>query len=446
MPGARADAVASVVDRAIPGPGGLPGLRVYTPRGGSGPFPLLVFFHGGGFVVCGLGTHDALCRNLCAGAGCVVASVGYRLAPEHRFPAAPDDCLAALRWAAGHAAELGADPARVAVGGDSAGGHLAAVTALRARDEGGPRLVGQLLLYPTTDAAAAGMPSLIENPEGYGLTARDMAWFSRHYLADPADAGNPHASPLRAADLRGLPPALVQTAEYDPLRDGGEAYGARLREAGVPTTVSRLGGMIHGFLFFPGVVGAADAALDEACAWLRGAFAGRGWGRRAQSLPSRSGPHAAGFRDSAPPAPAADAGRHGRLHRHEPGPRSGALRRRAVVRPRDAPRLRGGAHPRPLPGRARRARLAGDRGRHRPGERRLRAGGREDRHAAVRIAVLPWRGPSLGLATGTTGSSPGGGRGGSAVDRRPGPVTPGAETRHGRATVRPSARHTTAPP
>jgi acetyl esterase len=149
------------------------------------------------------------------------------------------------------------------------------VVALRARDEGGPPLAGQLLLYPTTDAAAAGMPSLVENAEGYGLTRRDMAWFSRHYLADPAEATNPHASPLRAADLRGLPPALVQTAEYDPLRDEGEAYAARLREAGVPATVSRRGGMIRGFLFFPGLVRAADAALDEACAWLRGAFSGR---------------------------------------------------------------------------------------------------------------------------------------------------------------------------
>ena len=275
LPGARADAVASAADRAIPGPGGPLGLRVYTPLG-AGPFPLLVFFHGGGFVVCDLGTHDALCRNLCAGAGCVVASVDYRLAPEHRFPAAPDDCLAATRWAAEHAAELGADPARVAVGGDSAGGNLAAVTALRVRDEGGPRLAGQLLLYPTTDAEAAGMPSLVENAEGYGLTARDMAWFKGHYLADPVESADPRASPLRAAHLRGLPPALVHTAEYDPLRDEGEAYAARLREAGVPTAVSRCAGMIHGYLFFAGLVAAADAALDEACAWLRGAFARRG--------------------------------------------------------------------------------------------------------------------------------------------------------------------------
>jgi acetyl esterase len=271
LPGARADAVASASDRTIPGPGGPLGLRVYTPFGAR-PFPLLVFFHGGGFAVCDLGTHDALCRNLCAGAGCVVASVDYRLAPEHRFPAATDDCLAAIRWATEHAAELRADPARVAVGGDSAGGNLAAVTALRVRDEGGPRLAGQLLAYPTTDALPDTMPSLVQNSEGYGLTSQDIAWFRGHYLNDLSEAGNPHASPLRAADLRGLPPALIQTAEYDPLRDEGERYGERLREAGVPTAVSRRGGMIHGFLFFPGLVGAADAALDEACSWLRGAF------------------------------------------------------------------------------------------------------------------------------------------------------------------------------
>ena len=271
LPGARADRVASAADRTIPGPGGPLGLRVYTPFGAN-PFPLLVFFHGGGFAVCDLGTHDALCRNLCAGAGCVVASADYRLAPEHRFPAAADDCLAATRWAAEHAAELGADPARVAVGGDSAGGNLAAVTALRVRDEGGPRLAGQLLAYPTTDALPDTMPSLVQNSEGYGLTSQDIAWFWGHYLNDLSEAGNPHASPLRAADLRGLPPALIQTAEYDPLRDEGELYGERLREADVPTTVSRRGSMIYGFLFFPGLVGAADAALDEACAWLRGAF------------------------------------------------------------------------------------------------------------------------------------------------------------------------------
>jgi acetyl esterase/lipase len=274
-PGLRIAEVASVADRAIPGPGGPLRLRVYTPPG-SGPFPLLVFFHGGGFVVCDLDTHDPTCRNLCAGAGCVVASVDYRLAPEHRFPAAPDDCLAATRWAAGHAAELGADPARgVAVAGDSAGGNLAAVTAIRARDDGGPRLAGQLLVYPGTDWEMAPRPSLVECGEGYWLTARDMAWFRDHYLSGPAEHRHPHASPIHAADLRGLPPALVVTAEYDPLRDEGEAYAARLRDAGVPTTISRYEGVIHGFFSLRGLVGRSDAAQEEASAWLRGVFAGR---------------------------------------------------------------------------------------------------------------------------------------------------------------------------
>lgn len=220
LSGARADQVASAVDRNMPGPAGPLRLRAYAPLG-TGPFPLLVFFHGGGGVVCDLDTHDALCRNLSAAAGCVVASVDYRLAPEHRFPAAPDDCLAAIRWGAEHAAELGADPARVAVAGDSAGGNLAAVTALRVRDEGGPRLAGQLLIYPATDLVLPAMPTFVENGEGYGLTARDVAWFRDKYLNDPAEAMHPHISPLRAPDLRSLPPALVITAEYDPLRDEG---------------------------------------------------------------------------------------------------------------------------------------------------------------------------------------------------------------------------------
>jgi acetyl esterase len=274
LQGVRAAEVASAADRTMPGPAGPLRLRVYTPPG-TGPFPLLVFFHGGGFVVCDLDTHDAICRNLCAGAGCVVASVDYRLAPEHRFPAATDDCLAATRWTAAHAAELGGDPARVAVGGDSAGGLLAAVTALRVRDEGGPRLAGQLLIYPTTDLGPPSTPSFSENAEGYGLTARDVPWFWDKYLNDPSEARHPHASPLHAPDLRGLPPALVVTAEYDVLRDEGERYGERLREAGVPTTISRHDGVVHGFFFFSGLVGRTDAAQEEACAWLRGAFAGR---------------------------------------------------------------------------------------------------------------------------------------------------------------------------
>jgi acetyl esterase len=271
-PGLKVAEVASAADRTVSGPGGPLGLRVYTPPG-AGPFPLLVFFHGGGFVLCDLDTHDPVCRNLCAGAGCVVVSVDYRLAPEHRFPAAPDDCLAAARWAAEHAAELGADPARIAVAGDSAGGALAAVTALRVRDEGGPRLAGQLLIYPVTDLEMPARPSFVENGEGYGLTGEDMAWFRGHYLNDPSEARHPHASPMHAPDLRGLPPALVVTAEYDPLRDEAEDYAARLRDAGVTTAACRYDGVIHGFFSLAGLVDKGGAALEETCAWLRSVLA-----------------------------------------------------------------------------------------------------------------------------------------------------------------------------
>ena len=270
--------VARVEERAIPGPDGRPlRLRVYTPEGQGAPWPLLVFFHGSGFVLCSLDTHDGMCRNLCAGAGCVVASVDYRLAPEHRFPTATEDCLTATRWCAAHAAAaLGADPSRMAVGGDSAGGNLAAVTALRIRDEGGPALRAQVLLYPVTDWHSPGTPSYAENAEGYGLTRATMEWFWGHYLGEPAaERGHPHAAPLRAANLSRLPPALVATAECDPLRDEGEAYAERLRAAGVPTAAFRWLGMNHGFLFWVGRVDRATAAMAEASSWLRDAFADR---------------------------------------------------------------------------------------------------------------------------------------------------------------------------
>jgi acetyl esterase len=263
--------VASAEDRVIPGPLGDIPVRVYTPAG-TGPFPVLVFFHGGGFVVCNLDTHDPICRALCAGAGCVVVSVDYRLAPEHKFPMPLEDCVAAMRWVAANAAGLKGDPRRLAVGGDSAGGNLAAVTALRARDEGGPSLRGQLLLYPVTDHYDPGTPSYVENGKDYGLTREDMIWFWDHYLGDKAEAGNPHASPLRAPDLRGLPPALLITAEYDPLRDEGERYAERLRAAGVDCTLTRYDGMFHGFAGQFGFVDQAQQVMDEASAWLRQLF------------------------------------------------------------------------------------------------------------------------------------------------------------------------------
>jgi len=234
-----------------------------------------VFFHGSGFVLCSLDTHDGMCRNLCAGAACIVASVDYRLAPEHKFPAGIDDCLHATRWAATHAAELGADPTRIGIAGDSAGANMAAVTALRVRDEGGPALCGQLLLYPVTDYHTPGTPSYSENAEGYGLTRETMKWFWDHYLSDPREGIHPHAAPLRAPTLSGLPPALVISAEYDPLRDEGEIYADRLRGAGVPVVLSRYDGVNHGFMFWVGVVDKAGAAMNESCEWLRDAFGQR---------------------------------------------------------------------------------------------------------------------------------------------------------------------------
>ncbi len=264
-------AVASVRDTCIPGPGGALTLRIYRPRG-NGPHPVVVFFHGSGFVVLDLDTHDDICRRLCAGASVVVVSVDYRLAPEHKFPAAPDDCLAATRWVAAHAAEFGGDASRMAVAGDSAGGCLAAVTALRARDEGGPRLRAQLLWYPVTDYPSSPPDSYHAYGAGFGLTHAGMQWFWDQYLADPSAASHHHASPLRMETARGLPSAYVAVAEYDVLRDEGEAYAGRLGEAGVDTVLRRWTGMNHGFLKYSGVIAEADAAMADACNWLRSVF------------------------------------------------------------------------------------------------------------------------------------------------------------------------------
>ena len=220
LPGQKVSQVASVVDRSIPGPGGRLTIRVYEPFG-AGPFPLILAFHGGGWVAGNLDSYDVGARNLCAGVPAVVASVDYRLAPEHRFPAATEDCLAALRWAAEHARELGAEAARIAVAGDSAGANLAAVTALRARDEGGPRLAGQLLVYPVTAHHSLGTRSYTQNAKGYLLTREVMEFFWVSYLGHPNHPRDAHAAPLEAPDLRGLPPAMIVTAEFDPLRERG---------------------------------------------------------------------------------------------------------------------------------------------------------------------------------------------------------------------------------
>jgi acetyl esterase len=262
--------LAAVADRAVPGPGGDLRARVYTPRGAP-PFPIVVFFHGGGWVVGTLDTYDPLCRALAAAVPAVVVSVDYRLAPEHRWPAAVEDAYAATLWASRHAAELGGAQHRLAVAGDSAGGNLAAVVALGARDRGGPAIAFQLLVYPALDAAGD-TGSWREHADGFYLTAAGMRWYWDHYLGG-ADGAAPDASPLRAAFLGGLPPALVVTADHDVLRDEGEAYAARLREAGVAADVRRVEGVVHGFFRWRAVTGAADAALQEAAAALRSALA-----------------------------------------------------------------------------------------------------------------------------------------------------------------------------
>jgi acetyl esterase len=240
--------VDSICDRTIAGPGGDLKLRIY--RSGQGAaLPLLLFMHGGGFVVGSIDSHDEMARVLTAETGCVTVSVEYRLAPEHPYPAASDDCLAALRWAAAHAAEIGADPDRIVVAGDSAGGNLAAVMALRARDEGGPALRAQVLIYPAVELGARLLPA----PDGefHVLTPEEKAFFNGSYLAGRALEQDPHVSPICAESLRGLPPALIVTAEYDPLCRQGEAYAAKLKDAGVDTVLKRYDGAVHGFCSFP---------------------------------------------------------------------------------------------------------------------------------------------------------------------------------------------------
>jgi acetyl esterase len=263
--------LASAVDRRLPGPAGDVPVRIYTPEG-SGPFPALVYFHGGGFVIGGIDTHDGTCRELCNEAGCVVVSVDYRLAPEHPFPAAPEDCYAATRWVAEHGTGIGVDPTRLAVGGDSAGGNLAAAVSLMARDRGGPALRHQLLVYPVTDHAFD-TASYEENAEGYMLTRDMMRWFWGHYLTDPARGDEPLASPLRAKDLSGLPSATVITAEFDPLRDEGEAFAERLIGAGVKTELTRYDGMFHGFFAMTGAIDKARRAVEQSGRALREALA-----------------------------------------------------------------------------------------------------------------------------------------------------------------------------
>jgi acetyl esterase len=262
--------VASVAHRFIPGPTADIPVRIYTPEG-TGPFPAVVYFHGSGWVILNVELVDPTMRSLANSTGCVVVAVNYQKAPEHKFPVPFDDCFAATTWVAENAAELGIDPARLAVAGDSAGGNLAAAVCLRARDEGGPALAFQLLVYPATDYGWD-KPSAIENAEGYRLQRESMRWFWSHYMNDPSDGDNPYVSPLRAPDLSGLPPAFIVTAEFDPLRDDGELYAERLRDAGVPVKYTCYDGMIHGFYFMLGVLGQAKLLHDEIGAEVRAAL------------------------------------------------------------------------------------------------------------------------------------------------------------------------------
>ncbi|GAA4879610.1 alpha/beta hydrolase [Actinomycetospora straminea] len=262
--------LARVEDTTAPGPEGDVPVRVYVPPG-DGPLPVVVYYHGGGWVIGSLDSHDALCRTLAARSGCLVLAVDYRLAPENRFPAAVDDAYAALTWAAEKIGDFGGDPSRLAVAGDSAGGNLAAVVAQLVKERGGPRLAFQLLIYPATDRFDDS-PSMYENAAGPLLSRAWIEWFYGCYLHSPDEGADTRFSPARAEDVSGLPAALVITAEFDPLRDQGAAYAGKLRAAGVDAELLRVDGMIHGFISMAGVVDKAREVVDTAADALRAAL------------------------------------------------------------------------------------------------------------------------------------------------------------------------------
>jgi len=249
-------------------------LRLYKPLGAAdGPLPVLVYYHGGGWTIGDLDTHDVLCRQLANGSGCALVSVDYRLGPEHRFPAAVDDSTAALRWVHANAAALGLDAGRIAVGGDSAGGNLAAVAAIHARDNGGPQLAFQLLIYPATDMRAIAA-SHVTNGQGYLLTSDNVRYFHDNYIDDPKHDLDWRASPLLHPDLSRLPPAFILTAGFDPLRDEGLMYAQRMSEAGTRTTSICFDRQIHGFITMGRVIDEANAAVDICASQLKTALIG----------------------------------------------------------------------------------------------------------------------------------------------------------------------------
>ncbi|MCX6279001.1 MAG: alpha/beta hydrolase [Bacteroidetes bacterium] len=280
--------VGSVQDVHVPDPNGSITVRVYTPSV-AGPFPVMVFFHGGGWVFFRLDAYDPICTHLCEATGCIIFSVDYRLSPEAKFPVATDDCLAATRWIYEHCEQWNGNRDSIILAGDSAGGNLATVTAMRIRDENGTlnekptdrssqidttkrpviRLAGQILLYPVTDYWTPDKPSYIEFAEGFGLTRDAMKWFWDKYLESASDAVNPRVAPLLAPDLSGLPPTLIIVSGFDPLRDEGIAYANRLKQAGVHVKLSVYEDMIHGFLSYLGILKQAKAAIGEIAGWVK---------------------------------------------------------------------------------------------------------------------------------------------------------------------------------
>ena len=260
--------VDEIRELSVPGPAAVLRARLYRPRAAETALPGMVYFHGGGFIYGDLDTHDVVCRGIAQSAPCAVVSVDYRLAPEHKFPAAVEDACAATTWVSANAAALGIDPARIAVAGDSAGGNLAAVVALTARERGAPALAMQVLVYPTTDFAAE-TDSIARFVEGYLLTRESMRWVKRTYLREERDALDWRASPLRAPDFSKLPAAYIITAGFDPLRDEGGAYAERLAQAGVAVTHECFDGQVHGFLVMGGAVAAAGHAIQRIGQMLR---------------------------------------------------------------------------------------------------------------------------------------------------------------------------------